>query len=68
VRKTQKGRPTILDRILEAVRKENPPTSWVGLISEKAAKRGLLLVEIPDEPLEPTDLATRRRMRGTPSR
>jgi hypothetical protein len=34
VRKTQKGRPTIFDRTLEAVRKENPPTSWVVQISE----------------------------------
>ena len=34
VRKTQKGRPTILDRTLEAVSKETPPTSWVVQISE----------------------------------
>jgi hypothetical protein len=34
VRKTQKGHPTILDRTLEAVCKENPPTSWVVQISE----------------------------------
>ena len=34
VGKTQKGRPTILDRTLEAACKENPPTSWVVQISE----------------------------------